>query len=62
MYTIQTLVLALIILIWSKSPFGVLIYAFLAQNATNFTDWMVYTVILLVQQLAYEIIKSVSEA
>jgi hypothetical protein len=59
MYVVHTLVVSLIVMSWSASPFGVLVYSMLAGDATNITDWAVYTTILLVQQIAYGAIKAI---
>lgn len=61
MFGQATLLVSLLMLIFSQSPFGVLCYAVLAGDAANMDDWLMYTFILVVQQLGYSIIKAVKE-
>lgn len=62
MFGQATLVTSLFMLIFSQSPFGVLIYAILASDATTQEDWISYTIILLIQQLGYTIWKVTRDA
>lgn len=61
MYGQHTLVVSLLLLIFSRAPFGVLVYAWLAGQATSLEDWTVYTVIMLVGQLGYSIFRGLSQ-
>lgn len=61
MFGQATLLVSLMMLIFSQSPFGVLCYAILAGDAANRDEWLMYTFILLVQQIGYAVVKAVKE-
>ena len=59
--TLATLGVSLLMLIFSKSPFSVLIYSMIAVQSLDWSAWGIATGILLISQYGYAIRKEIIE-